>query len=76
MHSNTTIFMSSNDVGAVRKRRLIEMLKSAKVAFKNIFEALENSSNPFTYVYDRLPSLLTFVMYYYKETGTIKFGSF
>jgi hypothetical protein len=34
-------------------QRLNETLKTANVAFRNSFEALEISGNPFVYFYDR-----------------------
>jgi len=39
-------------------RRLTEMLKSAKVALRIIFETLENYGNPFIYFHDRRTALV------------------
>jgi hypothetical protein len=50
--------MSSTDNGAVSMRRLTEILKSAKVAFRNIFEDLEKSGNQFIHFYVRRTALV------------------
>jgi hypothetical protein len=65
MHSKTIIlyvvdrqWRCQQAASSIPMRRLTEVLKSAKVAFRSVFETLENYGSPFICFYNRRTALV------------------